>query len=80
MKDFSRCPVQQFLKAQKVTKLEFFIRKMPSSFSNIPTASNEHFAFLLLCRKFAGFHGQQFGMFSLNLVFQIFHFLQFFTA
>ena len=34
MKDLSCRPVQQLLQAQKVLTLEFFIRKMPSGFSN----------------------------------------------
>ena len=73
MKDLSRRPVQQLLQAQEVLTLEFFIRKCPAVFQT-PAASNEQFVFRLSCRKFAGFHGQQFGRFSLNLVIQILFF------
>ena len=45
MKDLSRRPVQQLLQAQKVLTLEFFIRKMPSSFFKFqPQAMNSLFS------------------------------------
>ena len=66
MEDLSRRPVQQFFQAQKVFTLEFFIYKIPNRFS---ADSNEQFVFQLLSRrKRAGFHGQQYGRFSLNLI------------
>ena len=52
--------------------------KMRSSFFQIPAASNEQFVFRLSRGKFAGFHGQQFGRFSLNLVLQVLIFCRFY--
>ena len=40
---------------------------MTDEFPNFSLGIIEQFVFQLSCRKRAGFHGQQFGQFSLNL-------------
>ena len=64
MKTLSSRPVLHFLQAQKVLPLEFFMRKMRSSFFKIPAASNEQFVFdchvgnlqVFMGNNSAGFH------------------------
>ena len=57
-------------KLRKSSRWSSSFTKFPTGFQ-IPAASNEQFVFQLSCRKGAGFHGQQFGRFSLNLIIEI---------
>ena len=59
-----------YYKLRKSSRWSSSFVKCPAVFQT-PAASNEQFVFRLSCRKFAGFHGQQFSRFSLNLVIQI---------
>ena len=65
-----------YYKLRKSSRWSSSFVKCPAVFQ-IPAAGNERFVFRLSCRKLAGFHGQQLGRFSLNLVFQILFFFFF---
>ena len=60
-------------KLRKSPRWSSSFTKFPTSFQ-IPAASNEQFVFQLSCWKCAGFHRQQFGRFSLNLIIWILFF------
>ena len=63
-------------KLRKSSRWSSSFVKCPAVFQ-IPAATNEQFVSRLSCRKFAGFHGQQFRRFLLNLVIQILFFCRF---
>ena len=65
-----------YYKLRKPSRWRSSFTKCPAVFP-ISATSNDQLDFRLSCRKSAGFHGQQFGRFSRNLIIKILFFADF---